>query len=221
MTYTGEVESRAGPADVREVPGLTITKVCHEPVQQQLLPAALTARPGTPCWSTPPATRRGAARAPGRRQPRRIVDDSRALGPPAGPARRSSRRPARRCSPRRTTRASCRSRSTGFSRTATRSGSTDCPSTSPWCAATPRVRGADLQPTPGPDHVFTGDTLFPGGVGENEKDSRTVLPAAHRRRRAAHLRPARRHAWVYPGHGDDTTLGAERPHLAAWRERGW
>ena len=27
--------------------------------------------------------------------------------------------------------------------------------------------------------------------------------------------------WVYPGHGGDTTLGAERPHLAQWRERGW
>ena len=27
--------------------------------------------------------------------------------------------------------------------------------------------------------------------------------------------------WVYPGHGRDTTLGAERPHLAEWRERGW
>jgi len=28
-------------------------------------------------------------------------------------------------------------------------------------------------------------------------------------------------AWVYPGHGNDTTLGAERPHLGEWRERGW
>ena len=27
--------------------------------------------------------------------------------------------------------------------------------------------------------------------------------------------------WVYPGHGDDTTLGAERPHLQEWRTRGW
>ena len=27
--------------------------------------------------------------------------------------------------------------------------------------------------------------------------------------------------WVYPGHGDDTTLGAERPQLPTWRERGW
>ena len=27
--------------------------------------------------------------------------------------------------------------------------------------------------------------------------------------------------WVYPGHGGDTTLGAERPHLGEWRARGW
>ncbi len=27
--------------------------------------------------------------------------------------------------------------------------------------------------------------------------------------------------WVYPGHGGDTTLGAERPHWQEWRERGW
>jgi glyoxylase-like metal-dependent hydrolase (beta-lactamase superfamily II) len=27
--------------------------------------------------------------------------------------------------------------------------------------------------------------------------------------------------WVYPGHGDDTTLGAERPHLDEWQQRGW
>ena len=27
--------------------------------------------------------------------------------------------------------------------------------------------------------------------------------------------------WVYPGHGNDTTLGKERPHLGEWRERGW
>jgi glyoxylase-like metal-dependent hydrolase (beta-lactamase superfamily II) len=27
--------------------------------------------------------------------------------------------------------------------------------------------------------------------------------------------------WVYPGHGDDTTLGAERPALPGWRARGW
>jgi hypothetical protein len=26
---------------------------------------------------------------------------------------------------------------------------------------------------------------------------------------------------VYPGHGDDTTLGTERPHLDEWQQRGW
>lgn len=27
--------------------------------------------------------------------------------------------------------------------------------------------------------------------------------------------------WFYPGHGKDSTLGAERPHLGEWRQRGW
>ncbi len=27
--------------------------------------------------------------------------------------------------------------------------------------------------------------------------------------------------WVYPGHGNDTTLGTERPHVGEWRQRGW
>jgi glyoxylase-like metal-dependent hydrolase (beta-lactamase superfamily II) len=27
--------------------------------------------------------------------------------------------------------------------------------------------------------------------------------------------------WVYTGHGDDTTLGKERPHLGEYRARGW
>lgn len=27
--------------------------------------------------------------------------------------------------------------------------------------------------------------------------------------------------WLYPGHGDDTVLGRERPHLGEWRARGW
>jgi glyoxylase-like metal-dependent hydrolase (beta-lactamase superfamily II) len=27
--------------------------------------------------------------------------------------------------------------------------------------------------------------------------------------------------WFYPGHGDDSTLGEQRPHLTEWRERGW
>ena len=28
-------------------------------------------------------------------------------------------------------------------------------------------------------------------------------------------------SWIYPGHGNDTTLGTERPMLAEWWARGW
>lgn len=73
--------------------------------------------------------------------------------------------------------------------------------------------------TDGVVHLITGDSLFPGGPGKTNSpadfasllddletkifdrfDDRTV---------------------VHPGHGDDTTLGAERPQLAEWRTRGW
>jgi len=27
--------------------------------------------------------------------------------------------------------------------------------------------------------------------------------------------------WIYPGHGHDTNLGTERPHLSEWKSRGW
>jgi glyoxylase-like metal-dependent hydrolase (beta-lactamase superfamily II) len=71
----------------------------------------------------------------------------------------------------------------------------------------------------GEPHVFTGDSLFPGGVGK------TVTPEAF----ASLLTdvterlfvPLPDATWVYPGHGNDTTLGAERPYLSEWRERGW
>ncbi|GAA2081919.1 MBL fold metallo-hydrolase [Streptomyces albiaxialis] len=72
----------------------------------------------------------------------------------------------------------------------------------------------------GHPHLFTGDCLFPGGVGNTWGDPE---------RFASLLRDVETklfaqlpdETWVYPGHGDDTTLGAERPHLEEWRERGW
>lgn len=73
----------------------------------------------------------------------------------------------------------------------------------------------------GHDHVFTGDTLFPGGVGATTNSSDQSFPDLID---DASERIFGRHddsAWVYPGHGDDTTIGTERPHLAQWRERGW
>ncbi|MFB7055521.1 MBL fold metallo-hydrolase [Streptomyces vinaceus] len=69
-------------------------------------------------------------------------------------------------------------------------------------------------------HVFTGDCLFPGGVGNTWGD-----PKAFERLiddvEAKLFGQLPDETWVYPGHGGDTTLGAERPHLAEWRERGW
>jgi glyoxylase-like metal-dependent hydrolase (beta-lactamase superfamily II) len=69
-------------------------------------------------------------------------------------------------------------------------------------------------------HVFTGDSLFPGGVGNTQKDPQrfaSLIDDVEQRLFA--VLPDE--TWVYPGHGDDTTLGAERPHLAEWRARGW
>ncbi|MFE5327096.1 MBL fold metallo-hydrolase [Embleya sp. NPDC056575] len=72
----------------------------------------------------------------------------------------------------------------------------------------------------GHPHLFTGDCLFPGGVGNTFGD-----PAAF-----DHLIDDVEHklfdvlpdeTWVYPGHGNDTTLGAERPNLTEWRARRW
>ena len=69
-------------------------------------------------------------------------------------------------------------------------------------------------------HLFTGDCLFPGGVGNTQKDPARFasLLDGVETKVFGRLPDA---TWVYPGHGNDTTLGAERPHLAEWRARGW
>ncbi|WP_424892717.1 MBL fold metallo-hydrolase [Streptomyces sp. XH2] len=69
-------------------------------------------------------------------------------------------------------------------------------------------------------HVFTGDCLFPGGVGNthNDPEAFASLLGDVETKLFGQLPDE---TWVYPGHGADTTLGAERPHLAEWRERGW
>jgi glyoxylase-like metal-dependent hydrolase (beta-lactamase superfamily II) len=69
-------------------------------------------------------------------------------------------------------------------------------------------------------HVFTGDSLFPGGVGNTQQDAdRFASLIADVDSRLFGALPDE--TWVYPGHGKDTTIGAERPHLAEWRARGW
>ncbi len=68
-------------------------------------------------------------------------------------------------------------------------------------------------------HLFTGDCLFPGGVGKTwqEGDFDKLLGDVTSRVFDVYGDST----VVYPGHGDDTTLGAERPHLGEWKERGW
>lgn len=71
----------------------------------------------------------------------------------------------------------------------------------------------------GPPHLFTGDSLFPGGPGRTTRpeDFRSLMGDLE----AKVFGRLPDETWVYPGHGADTTLGAERPSLSEWRERGW
>jgi len=77
-----------------------------------------------------------------------------------------------------------------------------------------------LQPDRGTPHLFTGDCLFPGGVGNTQRDPERFASLLHDVSTKLFGRLPDQ-TWVYPGHGKDTTLGAERPHLAEWEARGW
>ncbi|MFM9367220.1 MBL fold metallo-hydrolase [Streptomyces sp. Da 82-17] len=72
----------------------------------------------------------------------------------------------------------------------------------------------------GHPHVFTGDCLFPGGVGNTHNDPKAFASLIDDVETKI-FAPLPDETWVYPGHGNDTTLGAERPHLPEWRGRGW
>jgi len=77
-----------------------------------------------------------------------------------------------------------------------------------------------LRSTDGSTHVFTGDSLFPGGVGNTQQDqARFASLIDDVEHRLFDVLPD--DTWVYPGHGKDTTIGAERPSLPEWRQRGW
>ena len=75
-------------------------------------------------------------------------------------------------------------------------------------------------PAGGPARLFTGDSLFPGGVGRTWR-SAGFDTLIERRRGSKLFGGYRDDTIVHPGHGADTTLGAERPQLAEWRTRGW
>ncbi len=72
----------------------------------------------------------------------------------------------------------------------------------------------------GTPHLFTGDSLFPGGVGntwgDTERFTSLIDDVEHKL-----FDRLPDDTWFYPGHGDDSTLGAERRSIPEWRERGW
>ena len=71
----------------------------------------------------------------------------------------------------------------------------------------------------GHPHLFTGDSLFPGGVGKTSGPKAFSSLLDDVSRKVFDRLPD--DTWFYPGHGKDSSLGAERPSLPEWRARGW
>lgn len=68
--------------------------------------------------------------------------------------------------------------------------------------------------------LFSGDTLFPGGPGATNfpgGDFKTIIATIEDK----FFSGLAADTVVMPGHGEDTTIGAERPHLQEWVDRGW
>ena len=73
--------------------------------------------------------------------------------------------------------------------------------------------------TGGVTQLFTGDCLFPGGPGRTTRPEE--FDSLMGDLEAKVFARYEDDTIIYPGHGNDTNLGNERPHLAEWRERGW
>ena len=71
----------------------------------------------------------------------------------------------------------------------------------------------------GHPHLFTGDSLFPGGPGRTTRPEDFTSLMNDLEEKIFGKLPD--DTWFYPGHGKDSTLGAERPALGEWRARGW
>ncbi|MDF8264062.1 MBL fold metallo-hydrolase [Luteipulveratus flavus] len=86
---------------------------------------------------------------------------------------------------------------------------------------TPGGVGLAYDDRAGHTHLFTGDSLFPGGVGATSRYPYQSFPQLIDDVEHKVFDRFDDRTWFYPGHGDDGTLGAERPSLASWRARGW
>ncbi|OLT07314.1 hypothetical protein BJF90_14395 [Pseudonocardia sp. CNS-004] len=90
-----------------------------------------------------------------------------------------------------------------------------------WSRQRPPGHSADPEPRATHQRSCTRDVppRFPGGHGRTATTEDHVQLMDDLEERV--FGPLPDQTWFYPGHGDDSTLGAERPHLAEWRERGW
>ena len=68
-------------------------------------------------------------------------------------------------------------------------------------------------------HLISGDTLFPGGPGNTWGDAEAFAQIIEQIETKLFTLPD--DTRVYPGHGKDTTIGTEKPHLQEWKDRGW
>jgi len=68
-------------------------------------------------------------------------------------------------------------------------------------------------------HLFTGDSLFPGGPGRTTRPEDFKQLMSDLQAKVFNQLPD--DTWFYPGHGTDSTLGAERASIPEWLERGW
>ena len=223
MAYTGDV-TVGGPPDTRELPGLTVAKLavgpmdnnaylltCTQTGEAVLIDAANEAdrllelieqQAGAPDHHHAPALRSLAGTQRG-----------------AGGHRRGGARPPRGCAravPVKVT-AVIPQPPDSVPVGAARLAVIHLRGHTPGSVALSYDAGGQLADSP---HLFTGDSVFPGGPGNTQGDARRFgqLMDDLEERVFAPLPDA---TWVYPGHGGDTTLGAERPHLSEWRARGW
>jgi glyoxylase-like metal-dependent hydrolase (beta-lactamase superfamily II) len=221
MTYTGKV-SVGGPAQTREVPGLAITKVAVGPMDNNayvlrctstgellLIDAANEAETllsligGTPLATIVTTHRHGdhwqaledVAKATGAATIAH-TDDARAL--PVAPTRLVSHGDTIGVGDAQLSVIHLRGHTPGS-------------------IALSYDGGGALADQP---HLFTGDSLFPGGPGNTDHDPArfSSLITDLEDRIFGELPDG---TWVYPGHGGDTTIGTERPHVPEWRARGW
>jgi glyoxylase-like metal-dependent hydrolase (beta-lactamase superfamily II) len=76
-----------------------------------------------------------------------------------------------------------------------------------------------FQDPAGTAHLFTGDSLFPGGPGRTTNPTNFTSLMTDLETKVFGRLPDE--TWFYPGHGRDSTLGRERPAIPEWRARGW